>query len=180
MLRRFLNALAFGLAVVSGAAVFLMMALTAADVTLRFFGAGVRGTTDIVENYFMLAAGFLPLAYVERRDGMIAVDAVYAMVGAMQKPVYLFATLYSTVVYAALTYATGLVAWKKIVTGAYLDQIHYHLPVWPGFAMVPLALGLTTALVLLRMASLFRGGLVGRHDPAGALDDGQGAGETAR
>lgn len=179
MLHRFLNALAFGLAVLSGAAVFFMMALTAVDVTLRFFGGGVRGTTDIVENYFMLAAGFLPLAYVERRDGMIAVDAVFALVGAMQKPVYLFATLYSAIVYAALTYATGALAWKKIVTGAYLDQIYYHLPVWPGFAMVPLSLGLTTILVLLRAVSLFRGGLVGRHDPAASVGEAPGAGEAA-
>jgi len=182
MLNRVLYRLAFVFAVISGVAVFAMMCLIAVDVTFRFFRSGIPGTIEIVSVYLMLMTGFLPMALVERQDSMIKVDALFTILRGGRRPVYLFATLVSFLVYAALTYATGMEAWEKVEAGAYVITTRYFMPSWPAYLMVPLALGLTTIISGVRLYEIVTGRVT--QPPAEAAMDGMdapnaGAGATA-
>lgn len=62
-------------AVIAGLSIIVMMMHIVADVTGRYLlGTPISGTTEIVSGYYMVAAVFLPLAYVARTEGHIAVE----------------------------------------------------------------------------------------------------------
>jgi len=147
--------MSWGLAVLAGLATFLIMVLIATDVVLRFAGSGVPGTLEIVTYYLMLVVAFLSISRVEQRDGMISVDALYDNLGrAGRRWMLVFATAVSTVVYAAIAYASLQEALKQFASGAYAITLYYVLSIWPAYFIVPLAFAVATATAALRVVLL--------------------------
>jgi TRAP-type C4-dicarboxylate transport system permease small subunit len=149
MLSRFVQSASNGLAIVAGAATVLTMSIVTVDVTLRFFGSGVPGTLEIVTYYLMLVVAFLPLAYVERQDAVISVDALYVLAppGA-KRAMDIFVGLFSFLVYSAIAYLSLLEALRKFSSGSYVMTAYYELPVWPAYFIVPVGFGLAAIVVL--------------------------------
>jgi len=173
-LNTLLRRLAYAAAVISGAAILAMVCLVAADVILRFFHRGLPGTFDIVSYYLMFAVGFLPLALVERVDGMITIDALYTHFGVrLQKATRVGVAAFSMAVYAALTYGTWNEAMKSVRSGAYVDVSSYLLPLWPANLILPVSFGLATLITLHQIAYLAAGGDLDPGMELGA-DDGDG------
>jgi len=178
MIGRLLHRASFTLAVISGLAVFATMLIVCVDVLLRFNHSGLPGTTEIVSYYLMLSVGFLPLALVERVDGMITVDAVYAMLGtAFQRAIRIFAMLFSVAVYAALVWATFNEAMKNFRSGAYYDTSAYLLVLWPAYFIVPFSIALALLVAIHRTVDLMRGGPLEplSPDPVPDAPHGEGA-----
>lgn len=144
-------AMSWGLAVLAGLATFLIMVLIATDVVLRFMGSGVSGTLEIVTYYLMLVVAFLSVARVEQRDGMISVDALYDNLGqGSRRWVFVFATLVTAVVYAAVAFASLQEALKQFASGAYAITLNYILSIWPAYFIVPVAFAVAAATAGLR------------------------------
>jgi TRAP-type C4-dicarboxylate transport system permease small subunit len=149
MLSRFVQAASNGLAIVAGAATVLTMAIVTVDVTLRFFGSGVPGTLEIVTWYLMVIVAFLPLAYVERQEGAISVDALYVLAPpSAKRALDIFVGLFSFLVYSAISYLSLLEAFRKFSSGSYVITAYYSLPVWPAYFIVPLGFGAAAMVVL--------------------------------
>jgi TRAP-type C4-dicarboxylate transport system permease small subunit len=166
MLSRFFHTASNGLAIVAGAATVLTMAIVTVDVTLRFFGSGVPGTLEIVTYYLMLMVAFLPLAYVERQDGAISVDALYLWAPPKVKRVMdIFAGLFSFLVYSAVAYLSLQFALHKFSSGSYVMTAYYALPIWPAYFIVPLGFALAAMVVLHRTFSRRVGNAAG-NEPA--------------
>jgi len=172
-----LRRLAYASAVIGGIGVMATMILVAVDVSFRFFSRSVPGTTEIVSYFLMFAIGFLPIAMVERTDGMITLDAVYVMFGKrLKRASRIFAVAFSTVVYAALTWGTWIESMKQLRSGTYFDTTAYLLVVWPAYFIVPISLALATLVTLHRTIDLALGGtLEGDPDPVPDAPHGEGA-----
>ena len=70
------------IAILAGAGVLVMMVHICGDVVLRTLtGRPLPATVEIVSRYYMLIVAFLPLAWVERQDGMISVEFIDGMMG---------------------------------------------------------------------------------------------------
>jgi len=68
------------LAFVGAVGVILMMVHVCADIVARTItGASLPATVEIVSYYYMVLVAFLPLAWVERRGGMISVELIEFM-----------------------------------------------------------------------------------------------------
>jgi hypothetical protein len=65
-----------------------------------------------------------------------------------------FATAVSTVVYAAIAYASLQEALKQFASGAYAITLYYVLSIWPAYFIVPLAFAVATATAALRVVLL--------------------------
>jgi len=149
MLSRFVRAASSGLAIVAGVATVLTMTIVTVDVTLRFFGSGVPGTLEIVTWYLMVIVAFLPLAYVERQDGAISVDALYVLAPPRAKrAIDIFVGLFSFLVYATVAYLSLQLALHRFSSGSYVMTAYYALPVWPAYFIVPVGFGAAAIVVL--------------------------------
>ena len=91
-LTRFISHLLAGLAAL---ALFLMMLHVTADVLGKYLlNRPIPGTAEVVASYYMVAAVFLPLAWVEVRQGSIVMELLYALLpNTLKRWVYLLATL---------------------------------------------------------------------------------------
>lgn len=135
-------------------AVIVMVAHVTLDVLGRtLLSRPIRGTTEIVSFYYMVAAVCLPLAYVELRDEHITVDLLYmAMPLWLRKTVFVFSCLVTAGFFALFAYhswnmAMRAMASREVVMGGTFIQI------WPSRMFLPVGFGLLAAAALLRAAS---------------------------
>lgn len=135
------------LAVIAGAALFLMMIQTVVDVVMKnVFGAPIEGNLEIVSAYHMVAIVFLPLALVELKHEHISVDLVVRVLPPwMRRVTDTFAYLVCAVFFSMLTWQTWLDAVKAYEIGEIL-MTSILITIWPakfslpaGFAAVALA-----------------------------------------
>jgi TRAP-type C4-dicarboxylate transport system permease small subunit len=146
------------LSLLASVAVMLMMVQIAADVTLKYvFHKPIVGTTETIAYYYMPAAIFLPLAFVERHRRHIMVtlftqsrpprtiagfDAFAGAIG---------------VAYASiLTWATASSALLHTRQGEELDATFFYIPIWPARWFLPVGAGLFTLYLLLHVIQDFR------------------------
>ncbi|MEA5501962.1 TRAP transporter small permease [Halotia wernerae UHCC 0503] len=141
------------LVLIGALAIVAMMLHVIVDVILRnVSNTPIPATYEIVTKYYMIALAFVPLAFVERRGGMVQVEVIDPFLSARLRDALerLVAAL-SAIVYATLAWVTLESAFDAFATGAFVMAQTYRLPVWPGFFLPPLGFALATVAVIIRV-----------------------------
>lgn len=159
----------------AGVALVLMMLHVVADVIMKFvFNLPIPGTLEVVAFYYMVAAVFLPLAYVELKGAHITVDLVFdRMPRVLQRVALALGFACSAGFFSILAYQTWLDAVEayevgEIVMGAVA------LPIWPSRFVLPLGFAIIALASIIR---LIREVVLGRPMPGG--DEGSAVQEVS-
>ena len=176
LLLRVIDAISLLLMVVGGFALMLMMVQVTADVIGKFvFNSPIPVTLEMVANYYMVAVVFLPLAAVERMEGNIHVELIYARLPRTAKRV-LDVVSYMLFVWLIwlMTAGTWKVAIKKFNVGEFIMG-SYSVIIWPTRFLVPIGCGLLLALLVVKLVQslilLFRSDLDDPGNPNPGLAD---------
>lgn len=142
------------IAALAGAA---MMLHVAADVFSRtVLRNPLHGTNVIAARYYMVAAAFLPLAFVSRNMGQMSVDAFTSgMRSWLRRSVEVFGNLLTLVYVGMLTWMAYESARRRTASGEFIDLQIAIVHVWPGRWIVPLACGLLFLHFAIRLFRTF-------------------------
>jgi TRAP-type C4-dicarboxylate transport system permease small subunit len=143
----------------------LMMIHVSVDVTGRtVFNHPFAGTTEVVSAYYMVAAAYLPWAWIASHSKHIEVEMFYRLmprgVQAVLDPLVNLLTIVYVSVFAWQTY---LRAAQQTSLGEVWGAGSAFLPVWPSRWMLPVAGGL---MVLYMAVKLVRDLVHGRGAPS--------------
>ena len=136
---------------VSLASLFLliMMLHVCADVALKYLmNRPIEGTLEIVSYYYMVAAVFLPLAFVELTRSAVAVDLFFIMMPRAMKITCMgLVLLICMVTYAGLAWITWhdalrALARREVVMGSAA------VPIWPSRFVLPISFALGSLVCL--------------------------------
>lgn len=154
------------LSIFSGIVLFLMMLHISADVVGRyFFNTPLPATIAIVARYYMVVAAFIPLAMCQKRDMHISVEVFMQIFPQnVQRHAYNLARIYSAVIFALLTYTSWNQAETRRAAGSFVMELGFKVPIWPGYYMLPIGLGLITLVLLYQLAVYFSGARSGLGD----------------
>ena len=149
---RIIDAVSALLMVVAGAALLAMMIHVTADVVGKFaFGAPVPVTLEMVSNYYMVAVVFLPFAAVERLEGNIHVELIYAhLPRALRRVLDIVTYILFAGLFWFLVKASWDVAVSKLKVGEFIMG-SYPIVIWPTRFLVPVGCGLALLLVLVKL-----------------------------
>ena len=150
------------LAMACGAA---MMLHVSVDVTARtVFNYPLPGTTEIVSAYYMVAACYLPWAWVARTDSHITVELFTQLAPRrfnawLDTLVRVFVVAY-LVVFVWQTWVQAMVQYRL---GEVVEAAMFYVPVWPSRFLLPVAGTLMALYLVLRVIAdvrrLARGGV---------------------
>ncbi len=131
----------------------LMMLHISADVAGRtVLNHPLSGTTEIVSAYYMVAAAYLPWAWIARGNNHIRVELfarlLPAKVNAFLEPA---AELLTIVYVSVFTWETFLRAAHQTEAGEVWQAGTVFIPVWPSRWLLPLAGGLMVLYMLVRL-----------------------------
>lgn len=140
----------FWIALVAGA---LMMTHVTVDVIARtVFNHPMPGTGEITASYYMIAAAFLPLAWVSLRDQHVTADLFVDQMGPrMQKVVALLTDLLTLAYVAIFVWQTWLSALSKTKRGEVWEIFGGYLPIWPTRWLLPIAGGAMFLVLFLKL-----------------------------
>ncbi len=140
------------LALIGAIGTVAMMLHICIDVVLRdFFRISIDTTPEIVARYYMVVVAFLPLAWLERQNGMISVELLEWMLPPRARQASdVFVALLSAVIYGVLTWATTSSALSHFHVGTFVQFTDYRMPVWHSFFLPPLGFVLAAAISLLK------------------------------
>jgi TRAP-type C4-dicarboxylate transport system permease small subunit len=146
--------------VIGAVAVALMMIQITADVVAKFvFLAPLPATITMVSNYYMVIVAFLPLAFVERRDGHITVEVVTEFMPArLQRNLAVWATALSAVVFALLTWRGLHDATAKYDIGAFIMEQGVKVEIWPSHFILPAGTALMSLVLVFKIIRYLTGG----------------------
>jgi len=136
----------------------LMMAHVSADVAGRtLFNHPLPGTTEIVSAYYMVAAAYLPWAYVARRNGHIMVELFTQFASPRFNQWLDIAVKILTIAYVSLfSWVTALRALHQFRANEVWEAAGGYIAVWPSRCLLPLAGGLMALYLLLRVTADLR------------------------
>jgi TRAP-type C4-dicarboxylate transport system permease small subunit len=143
---------------VSLAAGSLMMVHVSIDVTGRtVFNHPLAGTTEIVAAYYMIAAAYLPWAWVAKNDMHIRAE-IFRRIGSERFHYRLdIAVRLLTILYLVVfTWQTAVRALQQFDAGEAWQASGGYLPVWPSRWVLPIAGGLMLAYLVLRIVADLR------------------------
>ncbi|WP_268873807.1 TRAP transporter small permease subunit [Sulfitobacter sp. EhC04] len=125
------------------------------DVIMKtFFNSPIPGTSEFVAHYYMVAAVFLPMPFVEMRNSGIAVDLFYNLFGpAIQRIMLLCAYLGQLTFFSLLAYQSGLDAWHAWEVREYLSG-QIIVTIWPASFFLPVGFGLSALASALRFVQV--------------------------
>ena len=143
------------IAILAGAGVLVMMVHICGDVVLRTLtGRPLPATVEIVSRYYMLIVAFLPLAWVERQDGMISVEFIDGMIGpGTMRLSNALVGLLSALIYVGLAWTSGEAALSQLANRSFVIVLNARVPVWPGYLILPIGFTLAAMAVLLKTAT---------------------------
>lgn len=149
---RMTDALLWALAVIGGLGILTLMFHVVIDVIMRnVSNRPVPGTYEIVTNYYMIVLAFVPLAWVERRGGMVSVEVVDSLLpGWALRGTDIFVALFSAVVYGALTWVSWKTAVTNYGTNTFIMANAVRISTWPAFFLLPAGFGLACIVTLMR------------------------------
>lgn len=140
------------------AAGFLMMVHVSIDVAGRtVFNRPLTGTTEIVAAYYMVAAAYLPWAWVAKNDAHIRAE-LFARFGSAGLRYWLdLAVRLLTVLYLGVfTWQTALRAGQQFQFGEAWQASGTYLAVWPSRWVLPVSGALMLAYLVLRILADLR------------------------
>ena len=145
----------------------MMLLHVLADVVGRqVIGMPAPATTEVVAYYYMIAAVFLPLPFVELRNRAISVDLFYnTFPHWMKRFSIIIAALCGIVFWGILAVKSSYDAIDAFQKGEMIDGT-YTVPIWPTRCALPIAFGLTTMVVALRLVEQGLLGLPESEDEA--------------
>jgi TRAP-type C4-dicarboxylate transport system permease small subunit len=140
------------LALIGAIGTVAMMFHICIDVVLRdFFRISLDTTPEVVARYYMVVVAFLPLAWLERQNGMISVEVLEWLLPPRGRQVSdVLVALLSALIYGVLTWATARSALSHLQVGTFVEFPHYRMPVWHSYFLPPLGFVLATAVSLLK------------------------------
>jgi len=140
------------LALIGAIGTVAMMFHICLDVALRdFFRISLDTTPEVVARYYMVVVAFLPLAWVERQNGMISVELLKWALGPRGRQVSdVLVALFSALVYGVLAWTTAHSALRHFNVGTYVEFTDYKMPVWHSYFLPPLGFVLAAAICLLK------------------------------
>ena len=158
MIGRAIHILARALVTVAALALLAMMLHVNADVIGKYvFNRPIPGTAEVVASYYMVAAVFLPLAWVEIREGTILVELFYAILPAAPKAALLaLATALSAAFYGGLAWLSWVPALQAFRIGEVVEGA-WRVTIWPTKFLLPLGLALACLAMLLRLVQIATG-----------------------
>lgn len=141
---------------ISGLFLSMMMLHVVSDVLLRYlFNSPIPGTAEVVAHYYMVAAVFLPLPFVEMRNSGISVDLLYATQRKVIRRAMIFLALVGQIAFfSILAYQSALDAWHSFSILEYLS-VQIKITIWPASFFLPIGFGVAVLASLLRMVQLF-------------------------
>lgn len=144
------------LAFVGAVGVILMMIHVCADIIARAItGASLPATVEIVSYYYMVLVAFLPLAWVERKGGMISVELIeFMMSPRMMKISDAVVAALGTVIYAVMAYATWITAVKNYLTGTFVVALQVKIITWPGYFLPSIGFALAAVILAVRFLEI--------------------------
>lgn len=140
------------LALLGSLGVVALMLHVCADVLLRaLVGTPIPATVEIASRYYMVLISFLPLAWVEQRDGMVSIGVLDSVLS----PSWLrwsdvVVALVVAVAYALLAWITLKTALKSYTVGTFVIVLNEPLIVWPSYFLPPLGFALATIVCMVR------------------------------
>lgn len=166
-MRRTVQFLSHALALIAALAVGMMMIHVMADVLGKYLlNQPVPGTAEVVANYYMITAVFLPLAWVEATNAPIVVELVYDRLGPVARHrLLVLADMMSIAFYAALAWLSWTAAVQAWRIGERVEGM-WRVTTWPAKFMLPVGLVLACLLLILRLL----GGEKGRAEHAHSVD----------
>ncbi|WP_375261948.1 TRAP transporter small permease [Palleronia sp.] len=140
------------IAILAGVGVLIMMVHICGDVILRTLtGRPLPATVEIVSRYYMLIVGFLPLAWVERQNGMISVEFIEGLMSpGMLRLSDAIVGILSFGIYLALAWTSGEAAMSELNSRSFVIVLNARVPVWPGYLLLPAGFTLAAVAVLLK------------------------------
>jgi TRAP-type C4-dicarboxylate transport system permease small subunit len=150
--------LSHGLALIAALALALMMLHVTADVIGKYlFNAPVPGTAEIVASYYMVAAVFLPLAWVEVRGGSIVVELLYDIAPkSLQHVMAGLGAILSTLFYGILAWLSWAPAMHAYEIGEVVEGT-WRVTVWPTKFLLPAGLALACIITALQLVRILMG-----------------------
>ncbi|MDF2235669.1 TRAP transporter small permease [Albimonas sp. CAU 1670] len=159
LLRMLLDGAARLTAVVASLCIVAMMIHVALEVVCRaFLDMPLSGTIIFVANWYMVFLVCLPLAFVERLDGHIAVEVLTeTFPPGLRRHLYGCTYPATAVIFAVTAYATWLEAVSKWRLGTFIIEDGLTIPIWFGYFALPIGYGLLSAMLLLKFAAYVAG-----------------------
>lgn len=159
ILERTADRLAQALALIGAIGLTALLLHVSADVLTRnLLDRPIPATNEIASRYYMVAIAFLPLAWVERRGGMVRVEILDALASPRFMRVSEFlVSLLAAAVYFVLTYVTWVDALKSWRTGTFVDVLGHQIVVWPTSFLPMAGFALAGIVTLLRMFAVLLG-----------------------
>ncbi len=152
----FADKLARMLAFVAAIGVVAMMLHVCADVIWRLLiGASLPATVEMVSYYYMVLVAFLPLAWVERRGGMISVELLdFILSDRMRRLSDALVALLALGIYTIMAYASWLTAVRNYNTGTFVVALQTKIITWPGYFLPPAGFALAALIVAVRLLQI--------------------------
>ena len=140
------------LALIAAIGTVAMMFHICLDVALRnVFRISLDTTPDVVARYYMVVVAFLPLAWLERQNGMVSVELAEWALGPRARRVSdVLVALFSALVYGVLAWTTARSALRHYEVGTFVEFVNYRMPVWHSHFLPPLGFILAAAVCLLK------------------------------
>ena len=134
---------------------FLMMLHVTVDVAARsFFNRPLAGTNEIVSAWYMVAAAFLPWAYLARSDGHIWVELfTRAAPARFNEWLDIVVKLLIVAYVAVFTWQTGVRAVEQVRAGEVWEVAGGYIAVWPSRCILPVAGALMILVLLARVGA---------------------------
>lgn len=140
------------LALIAAIGTVAMMLHICLDVFLRnVFRISLDTAPEIVARYYMVIVAFLPLAWLERRDGMVSVELLEWVLSPRLRQIsdILVAAL-STSAYTVLAWTTYGSAKRHFDVGTFVEFVDFKLPVWHSYYLPPIGFFLAAIICLVK------------------------------
>ncbi|MGM0915098.1 MAG: TRAP transporter small permease [Pseudomonadota bacterium] len=156
---RLVNHASMGLGLLGTIAILLMVIHVTLDVILRStLSVSVPATLETVTRYYLITLALLPLAWVEWRKEMIAVEALESLMSPILIRISdVLVSLLSAGVYLVLMVATWTKAMEQFQVGSYVMSLNFPMPVWPTYFALPVAFCLAAIVCIVRIPLLVSG-----------------------
>jgi TRAP-type C4-dicarboxylate transport system permease small subunit len=136
-----------------GVVIAILMAVhVVADVLSKFlFNFPLAGTLEIVAHYYMVGLIFLPLAYVQRRDGHIAAELLTRYMSPRAQNIVAVLTYLLMAGFAALlAWRSSIDALRSLEVAEAVQTSGYFVYIFPARWFVPLGVGLMGIFALVQ------------------------------
>lgn len=127
------------LALIAAIGTVAMMLHICLDVFLRnVFSISLDTAPEIVARYYMVVVAFLPLAWLERREGMVSVELLEWVLNPRMRQISdISVALLSAVVYGILAWTTMKSAIRHYDVGTFVEFVDFKMPVWHSHFLPP-------------------------------------------